>query len=124
MTPEDTGASFETLTVTRNPLVVGMQKAEIARTTEPLGQHMLQQQPREVGTHTVRRSIRAVLTLRKRNVTWPSWQATMPFSWMTPLDVPGPAAEGVLLLPAALQDRARFQDQQGAQIAVAGLGEP
>ena len=40
------------------------------------------------------------------------------------LDVPRPATDGVLLLLPAWQDRARPQDQQGAQVAIPGLGDP
>jgi hypothetical protein len=39
-------------------------------------------------------------------------------------DIPRPAADRVIFLLSALQDRSGAQDQQGGQVAIPGLGDP
>ena len=65
-------------------LTVRMQKAEVARTPEPFGQHMLNTSHKKCAPGTVRRSIFPVLAHRYRKLTSALSQATISFSAMTP----------------------------------------
>ena len=79
------GAQVQQLQQSDGAGAVGVQEAEVARSAQALGQHMLQQQPEEVFAGQVRRAILSVLESRYWNVTRPSAsQRRMSDSAITP----------------------------------------